>query len=62
MREANLHSLNTSPCRGVISNGYIFMAWYLVKHRDNFTFYLANIVCIVIHSSPAMPLKWSMYG
>jgi len=19
--------------------GYVFMAWYLVKHRDNFTFY-----------------------
>jgi len=22
----------------LISNGYIFMAWYIVKHRDNFTF------------------------
>jgi hypothetical protein len=30
---------------------YVFMAWYLVKHRDNFTFYLylyyhaINITC-----------------
>jgi hypothetical protein len=23
---------------------YIFMAWCLVKHRDNFTFYLPNSV------------------
>jgi len=23
---------------GCLSNGYVYMAWYLVKHRDNFNF------------------------
>jgi len=29
---------NTSSWHGAwLSTGYVFMAWYLVKHRDNFT-------------------------
>jgi len=29
-----------SSCHGVwLSTGYDFVAWYFVKHRDNFTFY-----------------------
>jgi hypothetical protein len=26
-----------------LSNAYSFMAWYFVKHRDNFNFYLFYI-------------------
>jgi len=30
---------HTSSWRGAQSRtGYVFMTWYLVKHRDNFTF------------------------
>jgi hypothetical protein len=27
----------------LLSTGYVFMAWYLVKHRDNFTKQLLNL-------------------
>jgi hypothetical protein len=28
---------------------YAFMVWYLVKHRENFTFYLLNyLLCVDI--------------
>jgi hypothetical protein len=30
---------------------YVFMAWCLVKHRDNFTFYDKNILInLIIHA------------
>jgi hypothetical protein len=30
---------NTSSWRGAkLNNGYVFMVWYLVKHRDNFAY------------------------
>jgi hypothetical protein len=29
---------------------YVFMAWYLVKHRDNFTFYIHTYVHTYIHT------------
>jgi hypothetical protein len=32
---------------------YVFMAWYLAKHRDNFTFYL--------YSDSAQEKKWNYY-
>jgi len=33
-----------SSCRGAyLSMRYIFMAWYLVKHRESFTFYLYTL-------------------
>jgi len=33
-----LHFINTSSWHGVyLSNKCIFMVWYLVEHRDNFT-------------------------
>jgi hypothetical protein len=28
-----------------LSNAYVFMAWYLVKHRDNFTFTF-TVLCV----------------
>jgi hypothetical protein len=37
--ELYLHTPNTFSLRGAsLSNGYVLMAWYLVKHRDNLTF------------------------
>jgi predicted phosphodiesterase len=36
-----VHSPNTSSWQSAyLSNGCDFMAWYFVKHRDNFTFTL----------------------
>jgi hypothetical protein len=33
--EIYIHSLSMSSWRDVkLSNGYVFVAWYLVKHRD----------------------------
>jgi hypothetical protein len=26
---------------------YVFMAWYIVKHRDNFTFTFTNIIGVI---------------
>jgi len=35
--ELYLHFPNTSSWNDMyLSKGYIFMVWYLVKHRDNF--------------------------
>jgi len=31
-------SHTSSRCSAYLSTEYIFIAWYLVKHRDNFTF------------------------
>jgi len=28
----------SSGCGAYLSTGYVFLAWYLVKHRDMFTF------------------------
>jgi hypothetical protein len=40
--EHSLHLVPRSRMRGAIPPlpQYVFMAWCLVKHRDNFTFYL----------------------
>jgi len=36
---------HTLSCQGtLLSTGYDFMAWYLVKHRDNFTFTFYNLL------------------
>jgi len=38
--ELYYHSPNTSSCGGAsLSNEYVFIAWYFVKHRNNFTIY-----------------------
>jgi hypothetical protein len=34
----NTWSYSSTPAYIFIITGYNFMAWYLVKHRDNFTF------------------------
>jgi hypothetical protein len=46
-READ-HSLPFSAeVKNTSTRQYVFMAWYLVKHRDNFTFYLYICRCNV---------------
>jgi hypothetical protein len=43
---------NTSLWRGAeLSNGYIFIAWYLVKHKNNFT-----LIYLPEHTS----CKWTL--
>jgi hypothetical protein len=37
---------------------YVFMAWYLVKHRDKFTFTFIIIIIIYLHYHPVT----SWYG
>jgi hypothetical protein len=32
---------------GYLSTGYIFMAWYLFKHRDNFILYLLPLEGVI---------------
>jgi hypothetical protein len=33
-----------------LSNEYAFMAWYLVKHRDNFTFILLLMTAACVNA------------
>jgi hypothetical protein len=38
--ELYFHSSHTSSwCGAQLNNAYIFIAWYLVKYSDNFTFF-----------------------
>jgi hypothetical protein len=41
--DTHLLLVPTSRMRGVIPP-YIFMAWYVVKHRDNFTLLLLYVI------------------
>jgi hypothetical protein len=34
--------LRMSRCGAYLGIGYTFVAWYIVKHRDNFTFILSD--------------------
>jgi len=49
--ELYLHSHITSSWHGAeLSAGYLFMAWYLVQHRDTFTFiYSINLKILKVH-------------
>jgi hypothetical protein len=47
--ELYLHSTSTSSRLGAwLCNGHGFMAWYLLKHRGNFTIRSFNCVCYVV--------------
>jgi len=39
-------------CDASLSNGYVFMAWYLIKQREDFT------ISKQIHDSVYVKLKW----
>jgi hypothetical protein len=55
MRGAILPLPNTSSwCSAKLRTGYVFIVWYLVKHKDNFTFYLTF--------SPVLTLKGKVFS